>query len=168
MVLRKIRRMPTLSRAEVDRRQSVYVMSAGARHVKIGIATDPYRRVREVQTGNPQGVRIIKAWPSHLARRVERKAHKMLAKYRTKAEWFEVPVKVAVMVVDAIVQANPRDGYVVPRDTTTILFCGACRHSGVIGFMPAPGARFRCSNCKKNDDVHVLELNNQFVSLNVS
>lgn len=160
--------MVTFSAAEVGRRQSVYVMSAGSKHVKIGIAADPYKRVKAVQNGNGQGVRLVKSWPSHLARRVEQRAHKMLAKYRTKGEWFEVPAKVACMVVEAIVKANPHDGYVIPRDTTTILFCGPCRHSGVIGFMPAPGAKFRCSNCKKNDGVHVIELNNQFVSLNVS
>lgn len=157
-----------LSAAEVGRRQSVYVMSAGSRHVKIGISNNAKIRALSVQNGNPHAVHVVKSWSSHLAARIERKAHKMLAKYRTKGEWFEVPAKVACLVVEAIVNANPRDGYEVPMDTVTILFCGSCRHTGTVSFIPAPGAKLRCTNCNKNDAAHVIELNNQFVSLNVS
>lgn len=136
--------------------------------MKIGISRNVDTRRADISVGCPFNVRVVKRWACQHARRVERKAHKILNRYRKNGEWFDVPADVAVMVVETIVAANPRRGYEPPLDIKTILFCRNCHHTGMIGFIPSPKSKFRCSVCKKDAHVHVVEIANKFLSLDVS
>ena len=64
----------------------------GESAVKIGIAVDPLRRIRELQTGNARRLHLLmKIGPmsEKLAAATERKLHKRFKKWRLVGEWFE-------------------------------------------------------------------------------
>lgn len=69
----------------------LYVMKAGNR-CKIGKASDPQRRLKELQTGNPFDLELLAAFKcksqSH-AFYLEKLAHKVFARYRINREWFK-------------------------------------------------------------------------------
>lgn len=69
--------------------QSVYVMAAHD-HIKIGVAKDPEKRMRAVQTHIPWTVTLVAVWavPDGKAFRVEKWAHRLLAEFRVRGEWF--------------------------------------------------------------------------------
>ncbi len=60
--------------------------------VKIGLAVDPLRRVRELQTGNARRLHLLmKIGPmsDKRAAAIERKLHKRFKRWRLVGEWFE-------------------------------------------------------------------------------
>lgn len=69
----------------------VYVLLANDKTVKIGITTNPYRRISQIETAS--GKDIIK-WeltkPCSNFKDIERYLHKEFKKYRLKGEWFNV------------------------------------------------------------------------------
>jgi len=137
----------------------IYVIAGGRRHVKIGISSDPKKRLKGVQTGCPFTLRLAQTWHTKRAREIEKKAHTLLAKYRWAGEWFDVPTQVAVLAVGMLVAANPhRSDEPKPRPVKkAILFCRNSQHTGVTPFVPDIDARFRCSKCNSRDHVHVID-----------
>lgn len=129
---------------------SVYVVTGGPRHVKIGISIDIEQRMAQIQTGCPFRVKLVQSWETRDARKVEARSHTTLAKYRAMGEWFGIPAPVAVHAVTTIVEC-PNLGVIL-----AIVFCAHCGHSKQ---MPAPkhAATFRCSKCGKRDRVHVID-----------
>lgn len=75
----------------------IYVIEGeGGKH-KIGISTDPIRRIAELQTGSPVTLKFsFIAISSHSVCELEPAAHDLLTKYRTSGEWFAVPASVAI------------------------------------------------------------------------
>lgn len=75
----------------------IYVMKSSLGYVKIGITSkDTKRRVREIQTGHPGELEIVKTWELgniELERQAERRLHKQLAKYKVSGEWFSLPLE---------------------------------------------------------------------------
>lgn len=68
---------------------------------KVGITNDPKRRLRELQTGNPDRLRI---WlciriQSEVIGEVERAIHDDLKPLRLTGEWFDLTVEEAVVAV---------------------------------------------------------------------
>ena len=60
--------------------------------IKIGIANEPERRLRELQTGFPCDLKLLgyfKMSTESEARKVESSAHKLLNDHRQKGEWFK-------------------------------------------------------------------------------
>ncbi len=58
--------------------------------VKIGLAKDPKKRLRQLQTGNPQRLTLMH-WeevPEKQARAIERAFHAAFAPWRLHGEWF--------------------------------------------------------------------------------
>lgn len=74
----------------------VYVMDDGL-HRKIGISDNPAVRAKEVRRSAP--VRVVFAQEAPECRRVERKAHLILADRHVGGEWFSVSIEEAVDVV---------------------------------------------------------------------
>lgn len=54
--------------------------------IKIGVAADPFTRLRDLQTGCPERFRLLAAWPGDLQN--ERSIHRSLARHRIEGEWF--------------------------------------------------------------------------------
>ena len=78
-----------------------YLVAADGTHlVKIGIAKDPMRRLKELQTGQPMELRLL--WS--VAGNYENDLHVHFAAYRVRGEWFDLtPLGEAIDVVKAAV-----------------------------------------------------------------
>lgn len=74
--------------------------------VKIGIATDPDKRLASIQTACPNPIRMQTFFgPMHrdLARAIEREVHHLSARRKLHGEWFDHdPAEAAGLVEDAI------------------------------------------------------------------
>jgi hypothetical protein len=57
---------------------------------KIGIAKDPFKRCKELQTGNPHKLRVYAMFPCGFARDFERSARDSLPTCRMEGEWFDL------------------------------------------------------------------------------
>jgi len=58
-------------------------------HIKIGVSRSPERRLRELQTASPYGLRML-GYTTEIdnAAELERALHRELARYRGEGEWF--------------------------------------------------------------------------------
>jgi hypothetical protein len=70
---------------------SLYVIGFGP-YVKVGIARNLADRLAALQTGAPEDLAVYAAYavPADLGRKVEARAHALLADCRAKGEWFRV------------------------------------------------------------------------------
>ena len=79
-----------LKRLEIDQDSGcgfVYFIEAIAnRHIKIGWANDPGRRLREFQTGSPTKYILLGTIPG--SRNLERKFHRDFKEFHVRGEWF--------------------------------------------------------------------------------
>jgi len=64
----------------------IYFITDGA-YTKVGVALEPEKRLRELQTGNPFDLRIAKTIEGSYEE--ESKLHSVLQLYRMRGEWFE-------------------------------------------------------------------------------
>ena len=71
-------------------KQFIYVVRCDM-YVKIGIATDPHKRLSGLQTGCPYLLQLLKYWPSPDAPTEEDEIHSLLEPYRHRGEWFKLP-----------------------------------------------------------------------------
>lgn len=83
--------------------------------VKIGVADDPRSRLRELQCGNHETLRIAAAWKTHAG--LERFVHKHLRAMRIRGEWFR-PNYMLADVLDALtfIYGAPEYGSLHPED----------------------------------------------------
>lgn len=60
--------------------------------IKVGVASDPQKRLWQAQVGNPFEIRLIsfRLWDDAIER--EREVHHKLAAYHVRGEWFKVPI----------------------------------------------------------------------------
>jgi hypothetical protein len=92
--LRDYRRRKAAGLVTAPRRtppQLVYVIAAPDGTSKIGIAGDPEKRLRELQTGSPVLLTLVGAMPGGLA--LERLLHRRWAAHRIHGEWFAPEVQ---------------------------------------------------------------------------
>lgn len=61
------------------------------RFIKVGISQDPEKRLKQLQTGCPFPLAIIKLFKHDDARYLEQELHKDLERYNTSGEWFMIP-----------------------------------------------------------------------------
>lgn len=90
--------LPTLerptskSRAARCRTAFVYVIQDGFDgHVKIGWATNPFDRIRQLQTGNSRALRLLyceELTDKRAAARCEKSIHREFDGHRVRGEWF--------------------------------------------------------------------------------
>lgn len=103
----------------------IYVIEGeGGKH-KIGVSSDPIRRISTLQTGSPVPLKFsfIAVAPDMPASYfIESQAHELLQKYNTSGEWFAVPASVAI---GAVFEGSIRSGYpiqqVKPKTVPTII-----------------------------------------------
>jgi predicted GIY-YIG superfamily endonuclease len=75
----------------------VYLIGTEPGNKKIGIASKPNQRLRQIQTGNPEKLEIFfthRVSSKELAKSIESAAHRDLAKFRLKGEWFDVSIDI--------------------------------------------------------------------------
>jgi hypothetical protein len=76
----------------------LYVIGTNERYQKIGFSANVERRLKSLQTGNPDKLAIhhVEPVPKEQVRLLERKIHKELSYYRLKGEWFNLTSQEAV------------------------------------------------------------------------
>lgn len=85
----------------------IYIIGSSSNPVKIGFAEDVVTRVSCLQVGNPDVLKIHKAFPldSRLAIEVEGRIHTHFSDKRRRGEWFDVEADDAIEAAKAIVEA---------------------------------------------------------------
>jgi len=63
-----------------------YFITSTDGFVKIGSADDPYRRLSQLQTANPHGLKLELVIKGH--KKIERLMHHIFSEYRQNGEWF--------------------------------------------------------------------------------
>ncbi|MFC9581595.1 GIY-YIG nuclease family protein [Streptomyces yangpuensis] len=91
----------------------VYVIgSAGSTRVKIGTSVSPEKRLKELQTGNPDRLEVL--WCTPGGRELEATLHQAFADYRVEGEWFDFgdvqPVGAIPAAVHQRSEVTPRPG----------------------------------------------------------
>lgn len=67
----------------------IYILQSEA-YYKVGISRNhPNRRRQQLQTGNPNIIRLVKYYKRKDYKSLEQKIHKKLSKYRVNGEWFK-------------------------------------------------------------------------------
>lgn len=65
-----------------------FILAEHSKHVKIGVTTDPQRRLEELQTGHHERLRLVSTVPGGPSE--EKSYHRRFSKYRAHGEWFKV------------------------------------------------------------------------------
>lgn len=82
---------------------TVYVISNG-RSVKIGItASDPIKRLKDLQTSSDSKLSLVKSFTVSNPRKIERAAHARLEKLHAHGEWFATTPEHAVATISALI-----------------------------------------------------------------
>lgn len=86
----------------------LYVMGSARGPKKIGVATDPGLRLRELRTGHSRPLKLLftATAPDGLAVDIERRAHWLLRDEKTHGEWFSVSAKAAIDAVKFAIGEN--------------------------------------------------------------
>lgn len=79
----------------IDNKESmVYIIQMGDFNIyKIGIADNPVKRIKQLQTGNPYKLKLVDSFYKWNARQVELRIHKRYNKYKMEGEWFKLSKK---------------------------------------------------------------------------
>jgi hypothetical protein len=80
-----------MSQLKIEIMRLVYIIKClinGSTFYKVGIAHDAERRIRELQTGNPVRLELVRTFECDNARRVENDTHRALFMHRGVGEWF--------------------------------------------------------------------------------
>lgn len=59
--------------------------------IKVGVAANPHRRLRQLQTGNSNRLHLLATLQPLNARQTEAALHRKYRHYRRSGEWFELP-----------------------------------------------------------------------------
>lgn len=72
--------------------KSVYLIRGNDGRYKIGIAKNPRERIRQLQTGNSDQLKLIETYRSENARKIESTLHAQYSHGRTIGEWFDLSI----------------------------------------------------------------------------
>lgn len=74
-------------RAKKITKPKVYVVECEG-HYKIGMALDPYSRIREMQVGCPFPLKLMMTIAHANAKTLESKLHQLYRRHRVRGEWY--------------------------------------------------------------------------------
>lgn len=80
----------------------IYVIGSDSPPYKVGISKDPQRRLKDLQTGFPQKLKIhmMKETESTKTRLLETVIHHHLKHHKTHGEWFDMSLKDILLEVE--------------------------------------------------------------------
>jgi predicted GIY-YIG superfamily endonuclease len=80
----------------------IYIIGNNENRQKIGFAKDPHRRLKNLQTGNPDKLYLhyYVEIPDEKTRIMESKIHSEISYKRISGEWFNISVEDAKLVLD--------------------------------------------------------------------
>lgn len=81
--------------------QKIYLISSDNGYVKIGIAKYPEKRLKQLQTGNANKLKIeyIAEIEHNKTLLIEKMIHKNLRTYKKHGEWFDVSIDIAILEI---------------------------------------------------------------------
>lgn len=83
----------------------VYFIRSG-NYIKIGYADSPRRRLKELQTGNPEKLDLMGTVPGGTAR--ERELHELFCDFHVKGEWFQLVTDILAYLTAQGTLAKPK------------------------------------------------------------
>jgi hypothetical protein len=141
----------------------IYVIASLPGTIKIGVATDPKQRLRELQTGSPIKLVLFDAIqvPKGLAFTLETAVHRRLARHALEGEWLLYPPEQAVRVILETISGpatreqldDYRAARAFPRRLLRLV-CPHCRHFSQTNLTKDEiwARRFRCKACNASID----------------
>lgn len=80
----------------------IYIIGSDNPPYKVGISKDPQKRLKTLQTGHPQKLRIhlLKETDATKTKLLESAIHYNMKFYRTNGEWFDLPLEKVVNEVE--------------------------------------------------------------------
>ena len=72
--------------------RSVYLIRGNDGRYKIGIARNPKKRIRQLQTGNSDKLTLIETYQSENAFKIETALHNRFSYVRQEGEWFDLSI----------------------------------------------------------------------------
>jgi predicted GIY-YIG superfamily endonuclease len=73
--------------------KSVYLIRSNDGRYKIGIAKNPEKRIRQLQTGNSDTLKLITSYRSENANKIEKALHRYYSYGKMIGEWFDLSIK---------------------------------------------------------------------------
>ena len=73
--------------------KSVYLIRANDGRYKIGIAKNPKKRIRQLQTGNSDPLKLIETYQSENASKIETIFHNHYSYGKQVGEWFDLSIE---------------------------------------------------------------------------
>ena len=67
---------------------------------KIGVARDPNKRIRQLQTGNSSKLSLITTYKSPIAYKIEKVLHNRYSYLRKEGEWFDFSINEEVNFIE--------------------------------------------------------------------
>lgn len=82
----------------------IYVIGTDQPPYKVGIAKNPEHRLKALQTGHPQPLRIIHKIPTDAKRThlLEAAMHRNMRHHRMTGEWFDMPLDKLLLEVEHV------------------------------------------------------------------
>ena len=82
----------------------IYVIGTDQPPYKVGIAKNPEQRLKALQTGHPQPLRIIQKIPTDVKRThlLEAAMHRNLRHCQQTGEWFDMPLDKLLLEMDYV------------------------------------------------------------------
>lgn len=103
----------------MSRTCSVYFIGPADRAViKIGVATKPKNRLKELQVANPETLKIHhhhRVYNKERALRLETELHKALHAFHIRGEWFAVRWEEAVAILNRGIESRKRRHHLRPQ-----------------------------------------------------
>lgn len=137
----------------------IYVITCGSEFLKVGVAVDPSKRLKELQTGAPLRLRLyqaIKIDTAKLAYKYEKAVHRQLAPFATAGEWFKVAPPIAVEAITFVIAGPPKNkdaaiDIQAARHFRSTLRCPYCAHQAQTNLTNKQiwKSTFRCKSCKR-------------------
>lgn len=78
--------------------------------VKIGRSSDYWKRLKEIQIGNPRPLRLKALLYTRECEVIEAQVHDRLGRRRIRGEWFDVSVPAAIVAMQRTIKARRRMG----------------------------------------------------------
>ena len=79
----------------------IYVIGSDQPPYKVGISVNPQKRLRELQTGHPERLRVLHEQETEYdrTRLLERVIHRHLKHHRCEGEWFQMDLEDLILQV---------------------------------------------------------------------
>lgn len=98
--------LPTVANNTLNKSSTfIYVISNNNHAIKIGHSYDPFKRLRQLQTGNDSKLKLLLIVEAD--KHLERRLHKMFFFHKRCGEWFNVTPELLDVIINYLVERYP-------------------------------------------------------------